>query len=49
MLPPQVNTAQRAALTGVISGAVIYYTNNNKLQVYVGSGSYNVANWVDLH
>jgi len=49
MLPPQVNTAQRAALQGVVSGAVIYYTNNNKLQVYVGSGSYNVANWQDCN
>ena len=49
MLPPQVDTAQRAALQGVVSGAVIYYTNNNKLQVYVGTGSYNVANWENLH
>ena len=45
MLPPQVTTTQRAALSGVISGAVIYNTSLNKLQVYVGSGSYNVANW----
>ena len=45
MLPPQVNTAQRAALQGVVSGAVIYNTSLNKLQVYVGSGAYNVANW----
>ena len=45
MLPPQVNTAQRAALQGVVSGAVIYNTSLNKLQVYVGSGSYNVTNW----
>ena len=45
MLPPQVNTAQRAALQGVVSGAVIYNTSLNKLQVYVGTGSYNVANW----
>ena len=45
MLPPQVNTSQRAALQGVVSGAVIYNTSLNKLQVYVGSGSYNVANW----
>ena len=49
MLPPQVNTSQRASLTGVISGAVIYNTSLNKLQVYVGSGSYNVANWQNLH
>ncbi len=45
MLPPQVNTSQRAALQGVVSGAVIYNTSLNKLQVYVGTGSYNVANW----
>ena len=49
MLPPQVNTSQRAALTGVISGAVIFNTSLNKLQVYVGSGSYNVSNWQNLH
>ena len=49
MLPPQVNTSQRAALQNVISGAVIYNTSLNKLQVYVGSGAYNVANWQNLH
>ena len=49
MIPPKVNTAQRAALLGVVSGAVIFYTNTNKLQVYVGSGAYNVANWQNLH
>ena len=49
MLPPQVNTSQRAALQGVVSGAVIYNTSLNKLQVYVGSGSYNVANWQDCN
>ena len=45
MYPPQVTTSQRANLVGVVSGAVIYNTSLNKLQVYVGSGSYNVANW----
>ena len=45
MFPPQVNTTQRAALSGVLAGAVIYNTSLNKLQVYVGSGSYNVSNW----
>ena len=45
MLPPQVNTSQRGALQGVVSGAVIYNTSLNKLQVYVGSGAYDVANW----
>ena len=49
MLPPQVNTAQRAALQGVVSGAVIYNTSLNKLQVYVGTGAYNVLNWQNLH
>ena len=45
MIPPKVTTAQRANLVGVVSGAVIYNTSLNKLQVYVGSGAYNVANW----
>ena len=49
MLPPQVNTSQRAALQGVVSGAVIYNISLSKLQVYVGSGAYNVANWQNLH
>jgi len=49
MLPPQVNTSQRAALQNVISGAVIFNTSLNKLQVYIGSGSYNVSNWQNLH
>ena len=45
MLPPQVDTDQRADLQGVVSGAMIYNTDLNKLQVYVGTGAYNVANW----
>ena len=49
MVPPKVDTAQRAALQGVVSGAVIYNISLNKLQVYVGSGAYNVANWQNLH
>ena len=49
MMPPKVNTSQRASLVGVESGAVIYNTSLNKLQVYVGSGAYNVANWQNLH
>ena len=49
MMPPKVNTSQRASLVGVESGAVIYNTSLNKLQVYVGSGSYNVANWQNLN
>ncbi len=49
MMPPKVNTSQRASLVGVESGAVIYNISLNKLQVYVGSGAYNVANWQNLH
>ena len=49
MMPPKVNTSQRASLVGVESGAIIYNTSLNKLQVYVGSGAYNVANWQNLH
>ena len=49
MYPPQVNDSQRANLVGVEAGALIYNTTANKLQVYVGSGSYNVANWQDCN
>ena len=49
MYPPQVNTTQRNNLQGVEAGALIYNTTLNKLQVYVGSGSYNVANWQDCN
>ena len=49
MLPPTINSTQRAALQGVVSGAIIYNTTANKLQVYVGTGAYNVSNWQNLH
>ena len=49
MLPPSINSTQRAPLQGVVSGAIIYNTTANKLQVYVGTGAYNVANWQNLH
>ena len=49
MLPPSINSTQRAALQGVVSGAIIYNTTANKLQVYVGTGAYNVLNWQNLH
>ena len=49
MLPPSINSTQRAALQGVVSGAIIYTTTANKLQVYVGTGAYNVSNWENLH
>ena len=49
MYPPQVTTAQINDLAGVRSGALIYNKSTDKLQVYVGTGSYNTNNWVDLH
>ena len=49
MLPPSIDSTQRAALQGVVSGAIIYNTTANKLQVYVGTGAYNVSNWENLH
>ena len=49
MLPPSIDSTQRAALQGVVSGAIIYNTTANKLQVYVGTGAYNVSNWQNLH
>ena len=42
MLPPRVTTTVRNTLPN-ISGALIYNSTTNKLQVYNGS------NWVDLH
>jgi len=37
MLPPKVSTSGRNSLQGVISGALIYNTSTNKLQVFNGS------------
>ena len=37
MVPPKVTNAQRNNLTSLVSGAMIYNTNLNKLQVYNGS------------
>ena len=37
MIPPKVGAAQTASLTGLVSGAMIYNTNLNKLQVYNGT------------
>ena len=37
MIPPKVTNAQRGNLAGLVSGAMIYNTNLNKLQVYNGS------------
>ena len=45
MLPPKVTDAEQTAITnaGVVSGAVIYNTTDNKLRVYNGTA------WRDLH
>ena len=43
MILPKLTTTQRGNLTGVVSGAVIYNTTTNKLQVFNGS------TWVNLH
>ena len=40
---PRVNNVQRAALQNLVAGAVIYYTPQNKVQVWTGSG------WSDLN
>ena len=37
MLPPRITTSQRGFLGGLSSGALIYNTSINKLQVYNGS------------
>ena len=37
MIPPKVGAAQTAALAGLVSGAMIYNTDLNKLQVYNGT------------
>ena len=37
MVPPKITTTQRGNLTGLVSGAFIYNTSLNKIQVYNGS------------
>ena len=37
MLPPKITGTQRNNLTGVIAGAMIYNTSNNRLQVFNGT------------
>ena len=38
MIPPKVTNIQKGNLVGLVSGAMIYNTDLNKLQVYNGSG-----------
>ena len=42
MIPPKITTTQRGNLTGVVSGAIIYNTSTNKLQVFNGSTCVNL-------
>ncbi len=37
MIPPKVSSTQRNNLVGVVAGAMIYNTSNNRLQVFNGS------------
>ena len=37
MILPKVTSTQRGNLTGVVSGAIIYNTSTNKVQVFNGS------------
>ena len=37
MIPPKVSSTQRGNLVGVVAGAMIYNTSNNRLQVFNGS------------
>ena len=37
MLPPQVTTTQRNNLTGLVAGALVYNTSQNRLELYTGS------------
>ena len=43
MIAPKVTTTQRSNLAGVVSGAIVYNTQVNKLQVFNGT------TWVNLH
>ncbi|MEC8553363.1 MAG: hypothetical protein VXY93_22925, partial [Pseudomonadota bacterium] len=43
MVPPKVSNAQRNNLTGLVSGAMIYNTNSNRLEVYTQN-----SNWVGI-
>ena len=43
MIAPKVTTTERSNLTGVVSGAIVYNTQVNKLQVFNGT------TWVNLH
>jgi len=43
MVPPKVTTTERNALTGLVEGAMIYNTNNNRLEFYTQN-----SDWVGV-
>ena len=43
MIPPKVSSSGRNSLQNVVSGAIVYNTSTNKLQVFNGSS------WENLH
>ena len=51
MLAPQVTTTERDnnGAVGISNGAILFNTTLNKLQIYIGTGGYNSANWQNLH
>ena len=43
MYPPKVNASQRANLTGMTGGAMVYNTTTDRLEVYAGTGWVGIA------
>ena len=43
MVPPKVTTTERNSLSGLVEGAMIYNTNNNRLEIYTQN-----SNWVGI-
>ena len=37
MIPPKVTATQRGNLSGLVAGAMIYNTTDNRVEVYTGS------------
>ena len=37
ILPPKITTTQRGNLSGLVAGAMIYNTTDNRVEVYTGS------------
>ena len=44
MLPPKITSSQRDNLVGLVSGALIYNTSDNRLEYYNGSAWRKVSN-----